>query len=487
MTLIRGHQPAVVDLFSGAGGFSLGFHAAGSRILAAVDVNEKAASTFQDNFTCLQPDAPPRVFGGETSGDITNIELEAIARPDEVDILVGGPPCQGFSLAGRAKLTHLHQSGMRSAGWKDDPRNKLYGRFMDAVETWLPKAVVMENVPGMLSVKGENVAQVAALDLEGIGYRVGYAVLNAAHYGVPQFRERLFLVGVRADLGLSPELPWVTHDVKIPSGYIHTIDLLENPQKSLQLNLLGPNYHLPIERRTSLIPASTVADALEDLPLLTEHLTGASRPPVRDFRVKRSYDRPASAPIAKLLRTNWPGFAPPYEIDDHVIRRTPRDYPIFARMKPGNTYPAAIKIAHELFAHALEELGDSAPVPGSEAFRILEKQYIPPYPVDRFLTKWQKLKPSEPSWTVTAHLSRDTYSHIHYDAAQARAISVREAARLQSFPDGFRFTGNMGDCFRQIGNAVPPLLSWAIAAKLLPLLGYPAHSPWPSEVLLPAD
>src|SRR5262249_26608338 len=105
--------------------------------------------------------------------------------------------------------------------------------------------------------------------------------------------------------------------------------------------------------------------------------------------------------------------------------------------------------------------------PGSDGFRKLMKRFVPPYPEGIFVDKWKKLVPSEPSWTIPAHLSKDSYSHIHHDATQARAISIREAARLQSFPDAFMFTGNMGECFRQIGNAVPPLMAWAIAEAIL--------------------
>jgi DNA (cytosine-5)-methyltransferase 1 len=96
-----------------------------------------------------------------------------------------------------------------------------------------------------------------------------------------------------------------------------------------------------------------------------------------------------------------------------------------------------------------------------------KKDYVPPYRLDGFHEKWRKLIPGRPSWTVTAHLSQDTYSHIHYDDAQGRAITIREAARLQSFPDGYRFHGNMGDAFRQIGNAVPPLLARALGKKVI--------------------
>ena len=92
--------------------------------------------------------------------------------------------------------------------------------------------------------------------------------------------------------------------------------------------------------------------------------------------------------------------------------------------------------------------------------------HVPPYRNDAFHDKWRKLIANEPSWTLTAHLSKDTYSHIHYDSRQARTISVREAARLQSFPDGVEFAGNFGEQYRQIGNAVPPLLARAIASEL---------------------
>src|SRR5262249_40947650 len=112
------------------------------------------------------------------------------------------------------------------------------------------------------------------------------------------------------------------------------------------------------------------------------------------------------------------------------------------------------------------------PDTGSEEYQHIERSIVPPYPEDMFVTKWRKLLPDQPAWTVPAHLSRDTYSHIHHDADQARSISVREAARLQSFPDAFSFQGNMGDRFRQIGNAVPPLLARAIALHLSGCLGY---------------
>lgn len=471
-------RPTVVDLFSGAGGFSLGFHAAGCSILAAVDADAAAASTFRHNFTRLQPDRPPRVFGCDGDGDLTKLGLSSIAKPGQVDILVGGPPCQGFSLLGRAKLEHLYETGKRDTCWKEDPRNQLYATFMEAAGAWQPSAVVMENVTGMLTVKGQNVARLAAIDLEEQGYNVGYAVLNAVHYGVPQFRERLFVIGIRKDLELHPILPAATHDIKLPAGYSRSIDLSAGHRQALQLNLLEQGFELLLERMITLQAATTVSDALDDLPAISAHLEASRRPASRDFRLDRSYDRPPGSMFSSLMREGWPGIPTPQRLVDHIIRRTPRDYRIFQQMQPGDTYPEAIRIARRLLDEELARLGPDAPAEGSDAYRELEKKFVPPYPVDKFLTKWQKLKPGEPSWTVTAHLSKDSYSHIHHDREQQRAISVREAARLQSFPDGFEFSGNMGDCFRQIGNAVPPLLSWAIAARLLQQLGYQARAPW---------
>jgi DNA (cytosine-5)-methyltransferase 1 len=126
-------------------------------------------------------------------------------------------------------------------------------------------------------------------------------------------------------------------------------------------------------------------------------------------------------------------------------------------MRPGDCYPQAVEIAERLLANARS----------SGRNFVSRDEYVPPYRLDGFDEKWRMLDPEEPSWTVTAHLSKDCYSHIHYDVRQSRTITIREAARLQSFPDSFLLSGSMGDRFRQIGNAVPPLLAFALAEHLL--------------------
>ncbi len=164
----------------------------------------------------------------------------------------------------------------------------------------------------------------------------------------------------------------------------------------------------------------------------------------------------------------WPGFEGGTNLRDHAIRYLPRDYRIFAGLQPGDQYPEAHRYALSLFEAELDRLDveGSRPEPGSAAWQKLKAEFVPPYDDSKFPNKWRKMEADTPARTLLAHLGKDGYSHIHYDSRQARPISVREAARLQSFPDGFRFAGTMNPAFRQIGNAVPPLLAKAVAAKL---------------------
>lgn len=461
------YQPGVVDLFSGAGGFSLGFQAAGCKLLAAVDQDQVASRTLAHNFEQLQVGSPPNVLGGPDA-DLWSLPLENVIQDARPDILIGGPPCQGFSQLGRAKLDHLFAEGMRRGTFAEDSRNGLYLRFFEAASLWRPRAVVMENVPGMLNVGGRNVAAEAVALLESLGYHVGYGLLNAVWFGVPQFRERLFVIGIREDLKAHPSMPLATHMAEVPLGYQKT-------RLDYQLPLLhAAGGELPVHPHpTYRAPANSVKDALSDLPPIETHLDGSSLPR-GNHRAEAYYLRPPLGAFERLMR-RWPGLPEPPSVEDHVSRRTPRDYEIFRRMNHGDMYPEALTIARSLFEAALAQAGN--PKPASLEYEAIRKKIIPPYREDRFRAKWRKLVPDQPSWTVPAHLSKDTYSHIHYDSSQARTISVREAARLQSFPDAYKFMGNMGDSYRQIGNAVPPLLSWAIATHVLGLLGLDAVQP----------
>lgn len=486
------HQrcPTVVDLFCGAGGFSLGFSAAGCDILAGVDVDEASGATYLDNFTRLQPDAPPNVKSGD-EGNLEELDFAHIT-PERPDILIGGPPCQGFSRIGRAKLDSIREDAGEDGSFADDPRNELYRRFLAAAAYWQPKVVLMENVPGMTSVKGVNVADQAGWELGQRGYRVGYAILNAVWYGVPQYRERLFLVGIKRELGIEPIIPAPSHVAELPSGY-------QRPREFQTIPLaFVDHYELAIPPQGSgAHRATTVGEALDDLPVLTSHLTEERRrmrragapsssadeehgPGIasRDLHESIAYRSLPHSTFSRLMR-RWPGFDEPQGVTEHDIRRTPRDYDTFRRMAPEARYPDALRIAEQRFFETLGRLyaAGQAPPADSPEFEELRRSIVPPYPVEIFVDKWRKLNAAKPSWTIPAHLAKDAYSHIHHDSEQARAVSIREAARLQSFPDAFRFSGNMGDCYRQVGNAVPPLLSWALAAEVLKLLGVEPRTP----------
>jgi DNA (cytosine-5)-methyltransferase 1 len=226
-------------------------------------------------------------------------------------------------------------------------------------------------------------------------------------------------------------------------------------------------YVQPPAPRGKLKPAVTVEEAIGDLPPITLHLEGRLRRGARRFDERVSYGSKAPSAFARLMKS-WPGHQGSGGIHDHVIRYLPRDWKLFARMNNGDQYPEAYQHAVRMFDERLRELAKkkAAPKAGTAEYRRLRSEIVPPYDVGKFPNKWRKMWRDRPARTLMAHLGKDTYSHIHYDSKQARTISVREAARLQSFPDGFLFCGTMNPAFRQIGNAVPPLLAKALARSI---------------------
>ena len=176
---------------------------------------------------------------------------------------------------------------------------------------------------------------------------------------------------------------------------------------------------------------------------------GRLRRGARRFDSPLLYDhRRLVSPYGELMRT-WKGFEARDALYDHVIRYLPRDFALFSRMDQGDQYPQAYRHAHDMFEERLaeERLAGNSIDKGSAAYEALRREIVPPYDAGKFPNKWRKMWPDQPARTLMAHLGKDGYSHIHYDSAQARTISVREAARLQSFPDGFRFCGTMNPAF----------------------------------------
>ena len=220
---LRADEPLhVIDLFSGCGGMSLGLKRAGYKILGEVEINPQAASTYAKN---LFKDVDQQTFAlHSTPRDITTFTPEMfmceILRADNptnlVDIIVGGPPCQAFSRIGRAKLRAVKQN---PDAYLADIRSNLYLHYLEYVDFFQPLVVLMENVPDIMNYGGKNVAEDIAHSLEEIGYRCHYTILNTAHYGIPQLRQRFYLIAILDSLHTNPSFPKPTNFIRVPLGY----------------------------------------------------------------------------------------------------------------------------------------------------------------------------------------------------------------------------------------------------------------------------
>jgi DNA (cytosine-5)-methyltransferase 1 len=384
-----------LDLFCGAGGMSYGFQEAGFFVAAGLDNDTDACATHAAHFL-----SKTRCLDLETVKDPQAL-METMGIP-RVDIIIGGPPCQGFSVAGRGKVRSLSTAIQEEIY----ARNYLYKVFVRFVEALRPSLFVMENVPHLHSFADGVIAQAIVQDFEPLDYYVYLppyqdpVVLDAEKFGVPQIRRRLFIIGSRLGWVYRPLVP--THD-----GH--------------------------------MIPLRTLADAIADLPSVQAPALEEERCYLR----RRRPELPASEDYVDLMRGSMP---PPWHdvLFDHVVRPVRADdAEIFRLMKPGNRY------------------------------RDVEARYrryeLKPSQRDgryQFADRYYKLRWDQPCVTITAHLAKDGYRYIYPDHDQLRTLSVREAARVQSFPDHFRFAGFRSSRFRQIGNAVPPLLAAAIARSL---------------------
>lgn len=351
----------IIDLFSGCGGFSYGFERAGYNVLLGVDIWKDALVTFKanhNNSTTLEYDLSE--IATET------LLNEAKIKKDEIDVIIGGPPCQGFSL-----------SGFRD---EHDPRNQLYKAFVRVVNDVKPKIFVMENVPGLVKLFSGRAKDEILNHFEDIGYNVSYKILTASSYGVPQNRRRVFFVGVRKGLLDFPydafEFPELTHG----EGQAH--------------------------------PLNTTYDALCDLPLLENEVgeEGMSylTPPLNDYQ--------------KEMRKNSSA------IYNHIATQ-----------------------------HKQQTIDIIAMVPDGGNYKSLPKEL---HTTRKVNIAWTRMNSQKPCFTIdTGH-----NHHFHYKAN--RVPTVRESARIQSFPDDFIFMGTKTSQLKQVGNAVPPILGEVIANKI---------------------
>lgn len=389
----------VGDLFAGAGGLATGFHLAGCRTLFFNEIDAVAAGTLSHNF----PEAAKFV---EPIQELTAARIAGAVDTHGLDVMVGGPPCQGFSI----------NAPIRS---NDDPRNHLFKHYVRLVlEGVRPKFIVLENVPGLVSMNsGRTLADVQRA-FEGAGYRVAVKVLNAAHYGVPQERWRLILLGTRVP-GIELSFPAPTHyslqRANFSGGRTHTFSHAVG--RPAQGDLFG----------VGLLPPTTVKDAIGDLPSIASG--GGDDESTYVQRPRSEYQATMRDGASRLWNHHCSG------LSGINLER-------FEHIRPGGSW-------RDIPEHLLPE--------GMK--RAHRSDHT---------KRYGRLHPDQPSGTIMTKCDPHWGTVVHY--AQDRIISVREAARLQSFPDWFRFTGSKGDQYRQVGNAVPPLLAKAIATHIQLLL-----------------
>lgn len=347
----------VIDLFSGAGGLSRGFLDAGYDVLIGTDFDDAALRTFAHN----HGNAKAVKLDLFNHDNIKVIEDMLNEMGEKLDVLVGGPPCQGFSLAGKRE--------------EDDERNTLYSAMVKTASVLKPRAVVLENVPGMLTLYGGKAKEKIFHDFEKLGYTMNVKVLYAPEYGVPQIRKRAFFVG-----------------------------LLNRDEKF--------EYPMPLLKEEQFV---TCEQAISDLPSLEgDHEMALDI--VRDYMTEPQTD------YQRMMRNN--------------------------SEKAYNHYPTN---------HAQKTIDHIGLVPDGGKYTDLPEKLVGNFKYHESLHRYNSKKPS---------LTIDTGHRTHFHYKYNRIPTVRENARLQSFPDDFIFYGNKQQQYKQVGNAVPPLLGKAIAIKL---------------------
>ena len=345
-----------IDLFAGCGGLSKGFLDAGFEIIVGVDNDQAALNTFEGNHNGAV------ALNADLSKQETFDEIKAIAGRRKIDVILAGPPCQGFSLTGPRNF--------------DDPRNKLYLAVIEMVRQFEPKGFIIENVPGMATMYNGQVKDEILRRFRKMGYNTECKIMCAADFGVPQLRHRLIFMGIQKDIG-QPHFPEA---------------------------VFGPDSY------------RTCRDAISDLP---------SR--VKELGTEEDvYDKEPMTEYQKLMRGSC------NKLYNHVATD------------------------HKQFVKDTIAL-----VPEGGNYKDLPAGWGESR---RFHEAWTRYHGDRPSKTIdTGHRN-----HFHYE--YNRVPTIRENARLQSFPDDFIFTGTKTQQNRQVGNAVPPLLGQALGNELIKII-----------------
>jgi DNA (cytosine-5)-methyltransferase 1 len=395
-----------IDLFCGCGGFSLGMRRAGFKCLAAIDFYSPATNTFKANLS------DETLVLCEDLTKFTPEKLAARINSREVDVVVGGPPCQGFSTARRC-------DGANHGKYRliDDKRRRLYRQFLSYVGFFRPRIFVMENVLGIRSAADGKYFTAVQTEARRLGYRVHGQIEDAWKLGVPQRRRRQLFIGVRNDL---------------------------------------PGYFLPeLKPARRAEPYIALGPAIYDLPILRAAGGEDEREYdfVRRMRHVDHYGAPAMRYLRRVLEIDRAE-----KLTNHVARpHSDRDLRDFLRLREGES--------------------------SAFAMRVRKVNFEFPYDKTTFKDRYTRQSRSRACSTIVAHLSKDGLMFIH--PTQNRSLTPREAARVQSFPDWFRFPESRTQSFRLIGNAVPPLVSEAVGAAIKTFLTVPESKRMPKSESAP--
>ncbi|WP_230402846.1 DNA cytosine methyltransferase [Plesiomonas shigelloides] len=382
-----------IDLFSGAGGLSCGLSMAGFEPILANELVDAHAATYKLNHPNTKV-----IIGDVRQVSESDLKKTLNLKKGELDLLAGGPPCQGFSV--NAPIRDL-----------DDERNHLFKDFLRVAKELLPKAVLIENVPGIVSLGKGTVVEQIYKELESLGYNVDHKILFAGHYGIPQTRFRTIIIGIRNNIKITfPEPEYNSHSV---ANFYGAKELC---------------FNLSTEQRSTLLPQTTVNDAISDLP---EIESGSKNDPMTYLCDPISnYQRLLRHSSNLVYNHSCNGLG---KINLQRLKFIPQG---------GNW----TNIPHDLLPEGMKRAhrGDHT------------KRYGRLHPnglCSTILTK------CDPHWGAFIHPEQD------------RVLSVREAARIQSFPDTYHFSGTLAQQYEQVGNAVPPLLAQKIGETIIKAIG----------------
>jgi DNA (cytosine-5)-methyltransferase 1 len=375
-----------LDLFCGAGGITEGFRRAGFECLYANDINEWAIETFRANHPTTLADNRPI-----EEVDVVRLRRELGIEKGELDVLVGGPPCQGFSINAPDRFL-------------EDPRNSLFKHYIRFVDEFQPKSLLFENVPGMLSLGGGVIFQRILEALREHGYNTSVKILFAAHYGAPQARWRTIILGTRG--AAAPEHPAPTHYATARANF--------KGGSTMTFRLE------PLLDERVLKPAVTLAEAVGDLPRLKMGEGGEIV----------TYDKAPHSDYARMMRS---GETVTYNHFAGML--SAQNIERMKHVKPGGSWR---DIPWELLPKGMQK---ARKTDHTKRYGRLHNDGL----AGTVLTK------CDPHWGAVFLPDQD------------RALTVREAARIQSFPDSYKFLGPRVAQYEQVGNAVPVLMAERLA------------------------